>query len=68
MSEARTIQLRLAKARKEISETKVKSFCRLKLEGTVSQAMKFINYDNSMNGVHKLSKEVVDILTSKYSE
>ena len=47
-------------------ESKEKAFCRLMFLGKVRQASKFINNDDCVTGVHKISAEIRDALAKKH--
>ena len=55
MSEAREIQSRLKAFNKVQEEAKSKGFCRLMFQGKVRQAMKLVDNDNDVKGVHRLT-------------
>ena len=60
------IQNRLQKSLKVKEESKQKGFCRLMMAGKVGQAMKLINNEDSVVGVHSLSEDVKKILEDKH--
>ena len=66
MAENREIQSKLKKSHEKKTESKEKNFCKLMLLGKVSQAMKFINNDDSTRGVHSLSDEIKQLLEEKH--
>jgi hypothetical protein len=64
--EGKEIQKRLKKAHKKQRESNDKAFCRLMFVGKVGQAMKFINNDDNVVGVHKLTDDIKKILQDKH--
>ena len=66
LSEGKQIQKRLIMKRKMKAESKMKSFCRLMLIGKVGQASKYINNNDSITGVHKISDEIKTALEKKH--
>ena len=66
LSENREIQKRLCKYHDKKRESKEKAFCRLMLQGKVSQAMKFINNEDETRGVHNLTDEIKQLLEEKH--
>jgi hypothetical protein len=68
MSECRTIQNRLKKTTLNKSETKKKPFFRVMLQGKVSKAMKYIDKNSCISGIHVINDTVVNQLTLKHQE
>ena len=68
MAENREIQKRLKHSQDKKKESKQKLFCRLMLQGKVSQAMKFVDSENDTRGVHPLTEEIKEILQEKHPE
>ena len=66
MAENREIQAKLKRGQEKKQQSKEKNFCRLMLMGKVSQAMKFINNEDSTRGVHTLSDEIKQLLEEKH--
>ena len=66
LSESREIQKRLKRSHEKKRESKEKAFCRLMLQGKVSQAMKFINSEDDTRGVHTLTDEIKQLLEEKH--
>ena len=66
LSECNEIQKRMASAKARKAESKQKAFCRLMFLGKVGQACKFINNDNAVVGVHKISDQIRQILSDKH--
>ena len=66
MDECQEIQKRLVKSRRQELESKEKAFCRLMLLGKVRQASKYINNDDCIKGVHKLSNDIKSALSLKH--
>ena len=66
LSENREIQKKLKKSQKKTSEKKEKAFTRLMLLGKVSQAMKFVNNEDSTRGVHNITDEIKTLLQEKH--
>ena len=66
MSECKEIQKRLASAKARKAESNQKAFCRLMFLGKVGQACKFINNDDAVVGIHKLSDQIRQTLYDKH--
>ena len=71
MAENREIQRILKKDQNKTSQkakakTKERNFCNLMLLGKVSQAMKFINNDDTTRGVHSLCDGIKHLLEEKH--
>ena len=69
MSEAEEIQRRMAttsKKRKE--EAKGRGFSRLMMEGKVKQALRLVDADNTIDGVHVIDEEIRATLEAKHPE
>ena len=66
IAEGKEIQKRLEKSHKKQRESNEKAFCRLMFEGKVGQAVKFINNEDTVVGVHKLTVEIKQILQDKH--
>ena len=66
LAEGREIQKRLTAALKKKQESKEKAFCRLMLVGKVGPAMKFINNEDAIIGVHPLNDEIKKLLEEKH--
>ena len=66
MEECREIQKRLTHKSERKQESSRKAFCRLMLQGKVGQAIKFINNEDSVIGVHKLTEDIKNILSEKH--
>jgi hypothetical protein len=64
LEECRTIQARLQKSMKNQAESNKKAFCRLMLQGNISKALKYIDSNSSITGVHSVDKSVLDTLKS----
>ena len=60
------IQLKLQDLKRKEVESQVKGFSRLMLEGKVGQALKLINNDDAIVGVHKLTREIKGTLLAKH--
>ena len=65
-SECQEIQKRLRRKNTSNSESDQKAFCRLMLEGKISKAMRFINHEDRVIGVHEPNEDIIDILKSKH--
>ena len=61
MSEARVIQKKVLKDAKVERRNRTKGFCRLMMEGKVGQALKCINNNDTVKGVHKLTNDIMEI-------
>ena len=68
MSECEEIQSRLQRQLDQRQESTLKGFTRLMLMGKVAQALKLVNEQNNIAGVHKLDENVVTILESKHPD
>ena len=66
MNEVRVIQKRLRTADKVKRESSAKAFCRLMLVGKVGQALKFIDNNSGIKGVHQLTRHVKSALAEKH--
>ncbi len=56
------------KHKNEFEEARKKAFCRLMFEGKVSKAMKFIDSESNITGVHEVSDSVVNQLKEKHPD
>ena len=65
VSECEEIQKRLQNARKK-EEAVIKGFTRLMMEGKVRKALKLIDADSLITGVHSMSEEVKEKLQAKH--
>ena len=69
MSEAEEIQKRLPPPKGESEEEdKLRGFTRLMMEGKVKQALKLVNTDNVIAGVHVISDEIRASLQAKHPD
>ena len=68
MSEGKEIQKRLARSQTQKAEAKEKTFCRLMFLGKVGQACKFVNNDDCVKAVHKITESVKQALAAKHPE
>ena len=66
LGEAREIQRRLVKAEKNIEESNEKAFCRLMLQGKVAKALKFIDNNSDITGVHEINDNTINKLKEKH--
>ena len=66
MEQSRAIQLKIKQQKRKEAESKLKGFSRLMMIGKVGPAMKLINSDDSVVGVHKLTREIKGILLDKH--
>ena len=57
LNECDEIQSRLAKAKAKKDESRKKAFCRLMLASRINQACKFIDNNDSITGVHKITDQ-----------
>ena len=55
LDECRAIQKRIVANKKHSALSNRKAFCRLMLAGKLKQALKFINNENDINGVHTIN-------------
>ena len=56
----------MLKKKQRTCESNQKAFCRLMFAGKVKQATKFINCDDSVKGVHKMTESVKSALAQKH--
>ncbi len=68
LSEVREIQKRLKKMQKVKEESRSKAFCRLMFRGKVGQALRFIDSESGIKGVHKVNRQVKGLLKDKRNE
>ena len=68
MSECEEIQLNLQRSTKRKQDSKEKEFTRLMLIGEVGKALKLVNEQNDIAGVHKLDERIRTILESKHPD
>ena len=66
MNEVRVIQKRLKTDHKVKKESNAKAFCRLMMVGKVGQALKFIDNNSNIKGVHMLTRNVKATLATKH--
>ena len=66
MDESRVIQEKLKRRKKSEDSFQQKGFSRLMMVGKVGQAMKLINNEDSVVGVHTLNREIKSILQEKH--
>ena len=66
ISECKEIQKRLMKSQIKKVDSKRKAFCRLMLLGKVKQACKFINNDDAITGVHRITDNIKEALLDKH--
>ncbi len=66
MSECREIQKRLKTEFKKRTESRKKTFCKLMFEGKISKALKFVDSESKISGVHKVTDAVVKSLEEKH--
>ena len=66
LNEVRVIQSRLKTAALNKKESNEKAFCRLMLVGKIGQALKFIDNERDIKGVHKLTRKVTAVLAEKH--
>ena len=63
LAEAREIPKRLTSRKQQLKEeSSRKAFCRLMLLGKIKQAMKFIDSDSNITGVHRPTEQIQQIL------
>ncbi len=68
LSECKEIQKRLKKGKEKREETKLKRFTNLMLLGKVKEAVKTINADSDVTGVHELTQKIKQALESKHPD
>ena len=75
VSECEEIQKRMAlsfiktaKKEKIVKEQSRKRFTQLMLEGKVKDALKYVDSDSCISGVHTITPEIIDVLQSKHPE
>ena len=66
IGEVREIQKRVKRSDSQISESRSKAFCRLMFVGKVGQALKFLDNNSDIKGVHKLNRQVKGVLAEKH--
>ena len=66
LSEAEEIQKRLLSTKKREAESSLRGFARLMAEGKVKQALKLMDADNEITGVHSLTDRVRGVLLEKH--
>ena len=66
MDESRVIQEKLKRRKKSEDSSQQKGFSRLMMVGKVGQAMKLINNEDSVVGVHTLNREIKSLLQEKH--
>ena len=68
MLEAEEIQKRLSRSKKGKKDGLIRGFTRLMLEGNVRQALKLIDADNEVTGVHEMSNQILNTLQEKHPQ
>ena len=69
ISECEEIQKRLqSKSAKQKKESVMRGFSRLMMSGKVRQALKLVDADSEVTGVHEMSNEIRDTLQAKHPE
>ena len=68
LDEARVIQEKLKRRKKADDSSRQKGFSRLMMVGKVGQAMKLINNEDSVVGVHTLNRRIKSLLQEKHPE
>ena len=70
MSEAETIQKRLMKLKGKAGkeDKKLRSFANLMMEGKVKRALKLVDSDNGITGVHEMTDDVRNSLQAKHPD
>ena len=66
MEQNRAIQRKVKQQRCKEAESKLKGFSRLMMIGKVGQAIKLINNEDSIVGVHNLNREIKGLLLDKH--
>jgi len=66
MDEACTIQMKLKQKKKGEEASRQKGFSRLMMVGKVGQAMKLVNNEDAIVGVHKLTRKIKSMLQDKH--
>ena len=66
MEQNRAIQRKVKQQKCKEAESKLKGFSRLMMIGKVGQAMKLINNEDSIVGVHNLNREIKGLLLDKH--
>ena len=68
MSEAAEIQNRMPASKPRAEEDKLRGFTRLMMTGKVKQALKLVDTENVIAGVHAINDDIRAILQSKHPE
>ena len=70
LSEAKEIQKRLkvSAKKKQQDESAEESFCRLMYQGKIANAMRIIDTENGIKGVHPCSPDIIENLRKKHPE
>lgn len=68
MDEAREIQVRISQSSKKKEISCHTAFCRLMLLGQVGKALKIINNNSDIRGVHSLTRHVKTVLACKHPD
>ena len=66
VEEGRAIQKNLSRLQESKSSSDLKAFTRLMLQGKLKSALKFVDEDDSIVGVHELTPEVITELQRKH--
>ena len=66
LNECKAIQKRISASNKHSLLSNRKAFCRLMLAGKLRQALKFINNNNLIKGVHTTTDQVKHLLQDKH--
>ena len=68
MSEAEEIQRRIITSKQKKEESTTRGFTRLMMEGKVKQALRLVDSDNVITGVHEVNEQVRNALQEKHPE
>ena len=68
ISEVEEIQRRISKSTRKKEESTTRGFTRLMMEGKVKQALRLVDSDNVITGVHEMSEEIKRALQAKHPE
>ena len=68
MSECKEIQKRLVKSKRRQQQSILKGFTNLMLLGKVKQAIKLIDSDSEITGVHEITERIKDVLKKKHPD
>ena len=68
LSEGEEIQKRMTSKKERNKESNLKGFRRLMMEGKVRQALKLVDSENDIAGIHTINSNIKDILKEKHPQ